>query len=238
MKAAAERLIRKRMAIPLLECARLVRRADALLFAFLDGHASDRSTRKSAYVATILLSRVSADLRAAFLLARSGYTLQSWGVVASLFEHCVSLGPVLESAANAEKWIDHREMGHGPWSVRQALRVFLSNAGYPNAEPKYASIYQKLCAAKHANPLFQARYSVRPDARVVRVQFDPHVHPGIEKAARLGLIWGLLLVSGALLAFAAKFEHTPRLRRQLGAFVSDVAALVVSYERAVRKGAT
>lgn len=221
-KPSVELEARRVMRRPLHRFAVLIHRADRISYRCLEEYKFDPATGLQYHVASILLSRAMTDLRAALVLSRLGYILQEWSLVASLLEHCFTLGYVVQDFMRAGRWLDHSDLAKPPWRVRNALAGLLKELGIPEREKEYYHNYTRLSAAKHGNPWIQAKYSASEMNGMVRVQYDQHLHSGLVRIARYGLAWGLQACGLALWAYSKALPLSDNLGSRVVAFAQDV----------------
>ncbi|MEX2155204.1 MAG: hypothetical protein WD773_00010 [Gemmatimonadales bacterium] len=143
---------------------------------------------------SILLVRTLQDLRACVLLSLRGYTMQAWTAAASAFEAAHAMGFIGADPSRAERWLNHTDQDRGPFSVKDGvvgsfkyLDLGQTASDRQQLVDNEYGLYEKLCMAKHINPLAERnRYWISRD-NSTRLQFTPFLSDGRIKEARLGL---------------------------------------------------
>lgn len=161
-----------------------------------------------------LLVRTLQDLRACVLLTLRGYTMQAWTAAASAFEAAHAMGFIGADATRAERWLNHTDQHRGPFSVKDGV---IGTFKYLDLGPTAAErqqladneygIYEKLCMAKHVNPLAERNRYWLSKGSSVRLQFTPFMSTGRLKEARLGL--ALAARSAILALWVLSKTHDP-----------------------------
>ena len=115
-------------------------------------------------VASLLLGRLSSDIRSVFLLAESGYMMQAASISASALEVALTIPFIGTDEALANKWAIHNSTK--PWrTVRDLIRGAYDR--YPQlreSDKLYDDVYSPLARCKHANPNAQRYYTLESGA--------------------------------------------------------------------------
>lgn len=160
-----------------------------------------RDIPPSQNVATTLLTRLSNDLRSAFLVAVRGYAIQSATLVSSMYEAAYAVAAIGSDDALANEWIDHQDPTRPPFKgFEQLTRDGLAKLRVPNPDEHAAieyCVYRQLCMAKHGNPLMQKQHGYTIENGSVVIKNGPDLS---EPAVRLA--W-FALEHAASLAFVA-----------------------------------
>jgi hypothetical protein len=186
------------------DCADLVRDLDNLAFDLLQSLAALRQPQELFGAHAALFVRVLQDLRVCFLSARTGYTMQAWTVATSCFEAAHTMGFLAVAPDRAASWWSHANMEHSFCPAKTGIEgsykyLDLGSQGADRTrlvEHEY-QLYQRLCLAKHVNPVAERnRYFTRSGGgRQLRV--TPFASDSRAREARLGI---LLAVRSATLA--------------------------------------
>lgn len=189
---------------PLGEYVALVRDVDDLAFDLLQGLKSLRQPQELFGAHAALLVRVLQDLRVCSVSARSGYTMQAWSVAASCFEAAHTMGFLAVSPDRAASWWSHEDTERSFCTAKTGVEgsyryLELGAAGAERARlvSHEYQLYQRLCLAKHVNPVAERkRYFARGGGKQ-QLRLTPFVSNSRIKEARLGL---LLAIRSAILA--------------------------------------
>lgn len=137
-------------------------------------------------VATLLLIRISNDLRAAALLALRGYPVQSLCLVSSMYEAAYTVASIGSDENVAQQWIDHSDPTRPFRDVRGLTRSGLAKLGVPDPDTQAASeyrVYRQLCLAKHLNPLLQKQHGIQLQGNYVVAMNGPDIsEPAVRGA--------------------------------------------------------
>jgi len=133
---------------------------------------------QSLKVVTVLLAKLSNDLRSSALLAVQGYPVQALTVVAAMYETAYTIAFIGSDEQLAQQWIDH---GHRTRPFRPAKTLTkdgLRRLGCPDCQVARQSkveyrVYSQLCMAKHGNPLFQKQHGYALEDGQVTVSNGP-----------------------------------------------------------------
>lgn len=105
--------------------------------------------------AALFLRRVLNDLRAVWVLLRTGYTSQAAAVAASLYENSLAVGCLAATESNIAKFLQS-ENGELPWSPMQMAKMTVESegreVGTKDFENQWRALYAHyvwLCQIKH-----------------------------------------------------------------------------------------
>ena len=150
-------------------------------------HAQVRLSRK---VATVLMVRLSNDLRGVALLALRGYSLQAAALAASMFEVAHCIGYIGSDDSRAEAWVNHQDPTKPFRSVKSLTEDVAKDLGLD--DPAKASavqyrVYRQLCLAKHSNPLLQKDHGHYANEEAVVAMNGPDTSEESTRVARFSL---------------------------------------------------
>jgi hypothetical protein len=193
----------------------LVQRLDNLAFRVLRGLKPPPLQPESVTRAHLsLLTRVLQDLRAAAILAERGYTMQSWSVAASAFEAAHTMGFIAVDSVRADKWLAHTDLSRPFVSVKSGVEgsfryLEIGKQGKRRVaavEHEY-NLYERLCIAKHVNPISERNRYIGERAGSARLTITPYASERRIREARLGLL--LAVRSGVLALWVFRQAHAP-----------------------------
>jgi hypothetical protein len=145
-----------------------------------------RDMSQSLKFATILLIRLSNDLRSAALLAPRGYALQAATLTASMYETAFTIAAIGSDDHLADEWISHSDPTKPFRSVRELTHDGLAKLGVPNVDAQVAigyRVYRQLCLVKHQNPLLQTEHGILFEGkRVVGMNGPDFSEPAVRVA--------------------------------------------------------
>lgn len=151
-----------------------------------------------------LLVRVLQDLRVCSVAARAGYTMQAWSVAASCFEAAHTMGFLAVLPDRAPSWWAHEDTEHTFCSAKAGVEGSYKylELGAPGAERARLvdheyQLYQRLCLAKHVNPVAERKRYFTRSERGQQLRVTPFASGSRVREARLGV---LLAVRSAILA--------------------------------------
>jgi len=178
--------------------------------------AQDPSTeRRSRRVATVLMTRLSNDLRVASRVACTGYALQSASIVAGLYEIALTIIHVGTSEELALKWTEHRNPLKTPWSV-VTLTKSVAAKTVPNDIAGVANrLYQRytqLCWAKHGHPMSEIQQVARRTSDSMEIVHGPDDSEPSVRTAWFALLHAVGLALLAQGRFA--LDHLPSSNRR------------------------
>ena len=172
-------------------------------------------------IATSLLIQLSNDLRAASLLALSGYAVQAVTLVSSMFESAYCIAAIGSDRDLAEKWVNHDNPTKSFMGVKAMVKKGIENLEHPNVlkqtEVEYR-VYRQLCMAKHANPLFQMEHGFIVDDGEVVAMNGPNTSENTIRAAWFAMEHATALTFIALICFVKfhlQFEDNNELVGQI-----------------------
>lgn len=179
-------------------------RSDALVERSLEGvKQSGKTFSPSAQVHTRLLLRLAQDLRATVLLVTRGHVLQALTVAATILEQAHELGYIGGDDDRAKKWLSHSaERRSYPATVSEAISATAQALQSPELEISGKSFYQKLCMAKHANPVLQREFGVKMEPGAMRIARGPFISPYSVALSRWCLNLSIRYVLLAVLLFS------------------------------------
>lgn len=194
---STETFVQRQMRAPLREYVDILRNLDDLAFELLRQTKRRRRLEDVAVyrVHATLLVRVLQDVRVAMLTAQSGYTMQSWSLVASAFEAAHTMGFIGADSGRANDWLNHKDAEQAFCPVKTALEgsfKYLEIGGRAKrrvaAVAEEYALYHYLCMAKHVNPVAErTRYVGKLDGEPT-LTITPRCSERGIREARLGLI--------------------------------------------------
>ena len=120
--------------------------------------------KQSYKIVTLLLNRVSNDIRSAGLLAWYGYTLQATAQISNCYESAFAVAFMGSNDEEAQRWIDHNDPTTSPFgNIKDLTRKALQNLNVPDVNGQTTReyiTYRQLCWAKHANPILQKSFGL------------------------------------------------------------------------------
>ncbi len=140
---------------------------------------SDRTTGilcESFKVTTLLLVRLTNDLRCLTLIAERGYPLQALTIASSIYEVGITVGYIGDDENFAKKWIEHDDPERPFVNLKHATKDVLKKCGIPDAEVQAETdyrVYRQFCMGKHANPLLQSGHGIIPEGQDFRLRNGP-----------------------------------------------------------------
>jgi hypothetical protein len=155
-------------------------------------------------VVTVLLIRLSNDLRCASLLARHGYAIQAVTLVAAIYEAAFTVAYIGSDDERAREWIEHDDPTRSFKDVRSMTKEGLAKLGTPNPDAQASieyKVYRQLCMGKHSNPLLQQRYGYRLRGNRVFAMNGPDTSEPSLRGAWFALEHGVGLTFVALSSF-------------------------------------
>ena len=172
-----------------------------------------KDVSQSRKVVTALLVRLVNDLRCAALLGLRGYPSQAAAIVASMYEVAYAAAYIGADDALAQLWIDHNDPTSPFLSPYDLTKRVLTRLGVAQQLQARYRVYQQLCMAKHANPLFEMdhAYELRPTE--VASMNGPRTSDSAIRAARFALEHAAGLSFVAVASFVN--EHIPAQQRDL-----------------------
>jgi len=169
-----------------------------------------REVSQSRKVLTALLVRFSNDLRSAALLALRGYPIQAVALVASMYEVAYAIVYIGADDSLAQKWIDHNDPIRPFRKIKDLTREVWKRLDVTNADGQTKAqyrVYQQLCWAKHANPLFQTQQTYQLHDGNVVARNGPDTSDSAIRAAWFALEHAARLSSLAVAAYVE--SHIP-----------------------------
>jgi hypothetical protein len=143
--------------------------------------------KQSYKVVTLLLNRVSNDIRSAGLLAWHGYTLQATAQISNCYESAFAVAFIGSNDEAAQKWIDHDDPTTTPFgNIKDLTRKALENLNVPDVDEQTTTeyiTYRQLCWAKHANPILQKSHGLESQENKIVLFNGPDTS---EESIRLG----------------------------------------------------
>ena len=132
---------------------------------------------KALVVSSLLLARLSNDLRCLLLVAERGYPLQALTLAASIYEIGITIASIGGDNVQAQKWFEH-DKPERPFlkNLHKATREVFKNCGIPEFEVQAQGdyrVYQQFCMGKHGNPLLQSGHGIVPAGKDVNVRSGP-----------------------------------------------------------------
>jgi hypothetical protein len=184
--------------------ADLVRDIDNLAFDLLQDLRGLHQPHELFGAHAALLVRVLQDLRVCSVAARSGYTMQAWSVAASCFEAAHTMGFLAVSPDRAASWWAHKDTQRAFCSAKAGVEGSYKylELGAPGAErvrfvDHEYQLYQRLCLAKHVNPVAERKRYFTRGGSGQQLRVTPFASGSRVREARLGV---LLAVRSAILA--------------------------------------
>jgi len=162
-------------------------------------------------VTTVLMVRLSNDLRSIVLLAERGYPLQAASLVPPLYEVVHGIAYIGQDDERAKLWINHTDPMHSfqsAWALTEEVVKTLDGVSDPSGLIARAyKVYQRFCQAKHANPLLQQHYGHYATDEAVMVMNGPDGSDGAIALTKETLKWASKL---ALIGIASFLDnHAP-----------------------------
>jgi hypothetical protein len=176
-----------------------------------------RDISQSRKVATVLLVRLSNDLRSAALIAVRGYALQALTLVGSMYEAAYTIAAIGSDDVLANEWINHDNPKRTYRQVRELTREGLIKLNAPNADVQTGieyRIYRQLCLAKHLNPLLQTEHGFQLEGQNVVAVNGPNLSEPAVRASWFALEHAARLATMALVSFIS--DHTLHSRHHDG----------------------
>ncbi len=176
-------------------------------------HAEVSTSRK---VSTVLMMRLSNDLRGVALLGLRGYSLQAAALAASVFEvaHCVAY--IGDDDSRADAWGSHADPTKPVRSVRSltedVAKVFGADDPSKTADAPYR-VYRQLCLAKHSNPLLQKHHGHYVNDEAVVATNGPDASEESVRVTRFALEHATRFALLSLAVFL--HHHVPEGRQSL-----------------------
>jgi hypothetical protein len=166
-------------------------------------------------VVTVLLVRLSNDLRVAALLALRGYPLQAATLVASMYEvaHCVAY--IGSDDSRADAWIRHDDPTKSFRSVKMLIEDTVNGFGINDPVAMCAReyrVYRQLCLAKHSNPVLQKDHGHYMEEHAIITINGPDSSMSGIRVARFALQHAIRLTVLALASFLE--NHVPQGARE------------------------
>lgn len=113
---------------------------------------------KSRLASTLIICRISNDLRCVALLAKRGYTAQALTLAASVYEASFTVDYIADNDNIAQEWLKHNDpikfFKEIYFLTREAVAKRDVSDVNKQADKLY-KIYRQFCWAKHINPVFQ-----------------------------------------------------------------------------------
>ena len=165
-------------------------------------------------VATVLLIRLSDDLRGVALLGLRGYALQAASLVATMYEVAHSVAYIGSDEARASTWVEHADPTKPFHDVFSLTRDVVRSLGLNDPDAATARayrVYRQLCLAKHSNPLLQKDHGHYVEAEAVVAMNGPNTSDDAIRIAKFALEHATRLTLIALTSFAN--SHVPANRR-------------------------
>lgn len=166
-------------------------------------------------VATVLLVRLSNDLRCVALLGLRGYALQAASVAATMYEVAHVVAFVGSDELRAASWADHPDPTKPFLNTRELTRHVID--GLKVDEPEAAiersyQIYRQLCLAKHANPLLQKEHGHYAEESADVAMNGPDTSEDATRVATFALEYASRFSLIALASFVS--NHVPTSQRE------------------------
>ena len=143
--------------------------------------------KQSFKVVTLLLNRVSNDIRSAGLLAWHGYTVQATAHISNCYESAFAVAFMGSNDEEAQRWIDHNDPTTSPFgNIKDLTRKALQNLNVPDVDGQTTTeyiTYRQLCWAKHANPILQKSHGLESQENKIILFNGPDTS---EESIRLG----------------------------------------------------
>jgi hypothetical protein len=162
-------------------------------------------------VATVLLIRLSNDLRCASLLALRGYAIQAVTLAASIYEAAFTIAYIGSDDERAREWTKHDNPTQSFKNIRSMTQEGLAKLGHPrpDAQTKIEyTVYRQLCMGKHSNPLLQQRYGYQWQENSVLAMNGPDTSEPAVRAAWFALEHSVGFTFIALSSFF--LSHLPK----------------------------
>lgn len=149
-----------------------------------------REVPLSRKVSTVLMVRLSNDLRGVALLALRGYALQAAALAASMFEVAYCIAYIGSNEERATAWIQHDDPTQPFRRVKSLTDDVMTELGAPDPMAASATqyrVYRQLCLAKHSNPLLQQDHGHYANEEAVFAMNGPDASEGSVRVARFAL---------------------------------------------------
>ena len=169
---------------------------------------------QSLKVATVLLIRLSNDLRSAALVAVRGYGLQALTLVGSIYEAAYTIAAIGSDDVLADGWINHDDPKLTYGRVRDLTRDGLAKLGATDVDTQTSieyRVYRQLCLAKHSNPLLQMQHGNRIEGKNIVAVNGPDLSEPAIRATWFALEHAAGLAFIALSSFIS--NHVPDEKR-------------------------
>ena len=169
-----------------------------------------RDVSLSRRVATLLMVRLSNDLRGVALLALRGYSLQAAALVASMYEVAYCIAYIGSDESRADAWVKHDDPAKPFRNVKALTEEVFRSSGVDDAEKSSAAqyrVYRQLCLAKHSNPLLQQHYGHCSEDEAIVVMNGPDTSDESLRVAQFALEHSARLTVLALASFMN--HHVP-----------------------------
>lgn len=149
-----------------------------------------RNASLSLRVSTVLMVRLSNDLRGVALLALRGYALQAAALAASMFETAYCLAYVGSDDERGKAWTQHDDPTQPFRRIKSLVEDVIRDIGLPDAATRSDAeyrVYRQLCLAKHSNPLVQQAHGHYDDGLAVVAMNGPDASDAAVRVARFAL---------------------------------------------------
>jgi hypothetical protein len=193
---------------PLRDHRVLARDLDNLAFQLLQTIKQLRQPAELFGAHATLMVRVLQDLRVCGKAAEIGYPMQAWTVAASCFEAAHTMGFLAVAPERAADWWKHSDTERSFCSARAAIEGSYKylDLGEQGAQRQHLvdheyQIYQRLCLAKHVNPVAErTRYFTRHGGGQ-QLRLTPFASDSRARESRLGFLFAIRSATLALWVF-------------------------------------
>jgi hypothetical protein len=177
-------------------------------------------------VVVALVIILANDLRAASILALSGYSTQSADIVAGMYEAAYTVAYVGADETRAQQWIEHDDPTRSFLPAKNLTEAVVGELNVSDpvqvAKLQYRN-YRQLCMAKHSNPLLMKQTTYKLEENTVVAEVGPNTSEPSIRSACFALEHAIGLATFAMERFIQ--DH---LR---GASVDDLLREVAELER-------
>ncbi len=182
---------------------------------------------------SVLMVRLSNDLRVVALTGLRGYALQAASLASSMYEVAYGIVYIGGNDTRAEAWVNHDDPTRPFRNIRTLTTDVARSLGVDNPDQAAAGwyrVYRQLCLVKHSNPIVQRDHGHYSDTEenAEFVMNGPDAGEASVRVAKFALEHATRLTVLALASFID--NHVPADRRvdlveRLNAIRREVAGL-------------
>jgi hypothetical protein len=178
-----------------------------------------REVSTSAKVVNSLLMKSINDLRAIWILALKGYSIQCATIASSLYESAFTIAYIGNDETLANRWKDHSDFKTNPFGsissiTEGALKKLFTQEEYKTVSDAEYLKYRLLCMAKHSNPVNQRNHVYKVENSVITADSGPETSEHSKGLSCFSITMAIGFIDFALTSYINN-HVTPNTTREL-----------------------